>query len=829
MPLRSINNTFNRGELDPALFSRVDIDLYGNGAAKLRNMISLWTGAARIAPGSTYTDVIVDRENANAPITDATQVKGFDFLYDANGEVIYTIVLRASNASSALDIYYNDSLQATVTTPTYTPAQIPNVFVATGHDRVLFLHDQVPIYQLVRDDNTDPALAAWTFSTLTINVYPSYDFSMIDGTSYRAITFTLGALTGSGITITASSAIFTSNHVGGFFIGGTGRAFITAVTSAVSPNKSTTATVTITDDFTALAHSGQFSQLYEKMWNTDITTLPVSKNRGFPSRGAFFLNRLMLGNSTALRNVVAVSTAGVFDDFDEFSDPVDATSAFSVSFNGKGEQSIQSIAPDDSVLFLTSNKIFAQSPLVEDPITAGLTYFAPQNQSPSAAIEAATIDNQILFVDTNGSQVMQVIYDTGTAKYTSVPAGLLSSQLFETINSTGTWDPKGINTRLLLATQENGTMLMYSTLVQQEVAGWSLRDTRGSFKQVIGQGRQVHTVVERQINLGLTTFETAMDYAYLSDTTFKAFYNVQAELESAAGSVVEVLENDNDYIVLGNDIPFTAIDITLTINASSDVGLVTQYLDGNGFWDTFTPTDNTTGLTGSGSMTWAFTDVLNWVPATVNAVESKYWIRLKRTTDTVTTLPTIEQLQVNTGVRLYLENLDFATYTDSTSTETSDSAGDITGATHLAGHQVYAIEGDVTTGPYFVDSSGAVTISNVSATVKLGIQYKPLLVPMPLRAPTQEGDNTYAQKYVQDLFIDYVDSLYLQAGIKPEISDIPNMNLGSYTLGSSVAPVTGVYKITPRGDWEPRQQITITQSQPGPMTIIGVGYHVEVS
>jgi len=675
----------------------------------------------------------------------------------------------------------------------------------------------------VRDDNTDAALAAWTFSALTLNISPSYDFSLEDGTSYRSTTFTLGATTGTGIALTASAAAFTSNHVGGFLVGNGGRALITAVAST------TGATVTITDDFVSTSVNGQFSQLYEKMWNIDITTLPVSKNRGFPSRGAFFLNRLMLGNSTALGNVVAISTAAVFDDFDMFSDPVDAFTAFSVSFNGKGEQSIQSISPDDSILFLTSNKIFAQSPLVEDPITAASTYFAPQNQSPSADIEAVTIDNQILFVDGTGSQVMQVIYDTSTAKYTSAPAGLLSSQLFDTINSSATWDPKGINTRLFLASQDDGTLLMYSTLVQQEVAGWSLRDTRGSFKQVIGQGKQAHVIVERQINLGTSTFETSMDYAYLSDTTFKAFFSVQADLASAASSAVEVLENDNDYIVFGNDIPFTAIDITLSVNASSDTTLTFEYLDVNADWDTFTPTDNTTGLTGNGSITWTFTDVLNWQPNTVNGIESKYWIRLRRGATTVTTLPSIEQLQVNTGVRLYLEKMDFDEYTDATSTETSDSVGDITGATHLAGHQVYAIEGDATTGPYFVDSAGAVTISNTSATVSLGIQYKPLLVPMPLLAPTQEGDNTYAKKYVQDLFIDYIDSLYLRAGIKPEISDIPNMQLGNYTLGSSVSPRTGVYKITPRGDWQPRQEITITQSQPGPMTIIGVGYHVEVT
>ena len=58
MTLKTIHNTFTKGELDPTLLARVDIGIYTKGARKLRNMVALWTGAARIAPGTTYTDVI---------------------------------------------------------------------------------------------------------------------------------------------------------------------------------------------------------------------------------------------------------------------------------------------------------------------------------------------------------------------------------------------------------------------------------------------------------------------------------------------------------------------------------------------------------------------------------------------------------------------------------------------------------------------------------------------------------------------------------------------------------------------------------------------------
>ena len=174
MAMRTINNTFNQGELDPTLFARVDVDLYRKGARKLRNVIALWTGAATNAPGSLYTDVIVDRENAGAIISDASEVKGFDFLYDSDNEVVYTLILRKSNTTAtAIDIYYDNTLQATVTSGVpWTPAQIQDVFIAAAHDRVLFLHEDVQIRQLVRGSSH----TSWTMSALTPSVYPTYDY-----------------------------------------------------------------------------------------------------------------------------------------------------------------------------------------------------------------------------------------------------------------------------------------------------------------------------------------------------------------------------------------------------------------------------------------------------------------------------------------------------------------------------------------------------------------------------------------------------------------------------------------------------------------------------
>lgn len=817
MTIRSINNTFNRGELDPTLMARDDLDIYDKGARKLRNMVALWTGAATLAPGSVYVDVIVDRENANALIQNPLLVKGFDFTYDADSEITYTIIIRKSGTNIAFDIYYADILRATVTSTAYLATQIQGIHFAAAHDRVLILHENVQIRQLKRGASH----ASWTLSAFSPRVYPTFDFSVIgEATDYQSFTFTLSATTGA-ITITSSSSVFTHNHVGGLFrsLGGTAR--ITAVASGTSSS------ATVLDNFTGTSCPGNVSSLAEKLWNSDTSTAPASQNRGWPSRGVFYLNRLILGRTLSIKNLAVLSTAGVYDNFDDAD--LDGLVAFSVTFNGKGEQSIQSIVADDSILFTTANKLFAQSPLVESPITINNVYFAPQNQSPATSIEAATIDNQILFVSSNRTKVMQAMYSTADGKYVAYPATMLSNSIVDFINSNATWEPAGISSRLYIATQDNGSMLMYSTLQSQNVAAWSLRTTTGKFRQVIGEGRQAHTVVEREVNIG-AIFEQALDYAYLSDPTFGAYYDVQRDFASIpVVSAVGVLENQNDYIVIGNQSPFTALNISLNTVASSNCGLTFEYLDGNGFWDVFSVTDNTLGLTVAGTIVWTFADALNWSPNTVNGIENQYWIRIRRTSEEVSSTPVVSQVRINTGVRLYLERQSFDEYMDSSKTVTSDSSGNVTGLQHLAGQQVFAITNGATIGSSFVDASGNTQIKNANSTARIGMQYKPELVPMPIYAPTQQGDSLYAEKFVQDLYIDYVDSLYLQAGFRPLLTDIPNMQLGNYTLGQSVPPQTSVYRMSPCGGWDARQEFFITQSQPGPMTIIGVGYNVEVS
>ena len=148
--------------------------------------------------------------------------------------------------------------------------------------------------------------------------------------------------------------------------------------------------------------------------------------------------------------------------------------------------------------------------------------------------------------------------------------------------------------------------------------------------------------------------------------------------------------------------------------------------------------------------------------------------------------------------------MNFETFMDSQITVTADTVSYVTGATNLAGEQVYAIWKGTTYGPYFVSSTGTVTVDDdlASQTFALGFQYKPVLVPMPVLVPTQGGDNIFNERNFQMIYIDYYNSLYLTAAEM----NVPVMNYGQYTLDSNIEPQSGFFRINPMsGAWQPRQ------------------------
>lgn len=213
-------------------------------------------------------------------------------------------------------------------------------------------------------------------------------------------------------------------------------------------------------------------------------------------------------------------------------------------------------------------------------------------------------------------------------------------------------------------------------------------------------------------------------------------------------------------------------------------------------------------------------NVAAWtLSSTVNTTDGKF----KRCIEIDDDIYFAVERTVDGSTTTYLEKLSFDVYTDSTFTATYGLPTDIiTGLGHLEGETVqvrgdgYVLESETVSG-------GQITIDREVTDVEVGLAYNPTIKPMPIALETQEGNTMYKRKKINAAYIDYYESL----GIYVDDILIPPLTFGPTVLDQPPTVKTGIYELLGiLGDWQPRDMITITQQEPLPMTIIGIGFDV---
>jgi len=133
--------------------------------------------------------------------------------------------------------------------------------------------------------------------------------------------------------------------------------------------------------------------------------------------------------------------------------------------------------------------------------------------------------------------------------------------------------------------------------------------------------------------------------------------------EFTTGSGVQFMTSDDDYLYIGLDTKrytqgSTAIDgrwadlhVSLTTPASVDLGLTFEYSNASGTWTTLSVTDGTVGFTQDGTISFNIANYPSlslWKSKAVEDATKRFYIRIKRTTATVATPPTINEM--GTGI-----------------------------------------------------------------------------------------------------------------------------------------------------------------------------------
>ena len=222
-------NSFEFGELSPAFTSRVDTDLYKAAAKKVTNFLILGEGGIKKRAGTSKIYKFGHTVGANR-----IEVRIEPFVFSDDEQYIFAF------SNEKLEIFFIDpitkavSLIQTITqdvdsaTLPWTTAYLEQFTYATQADFTFVCHPNFMPRTIVRTGLTTFEVSTYEFDTSADGTklqQPYHDFH-VQGT-----TITPSAISGTGVTLTASANYFTANHVGTFVLIHEAHCEITAYTS----------------------------------------------------------------------------------------------------------------------------------------------------------------------------------------------------------------------------------------------------------------------------------------------------------------------------------------------------------------------------------------------------------------------------------------------------------------------------------------------------------------------------------------------------------------------------------------------------------------------
>lgn len=159
----------------------------------------------------------------------------------------------------------------------------------------------------------------------------------------------------------------------------------------------------------------------------------------------------------------------------------------------------------------------------------------------------------------------------------------------------------------------------------------------------IGSGMDLRGISIREGWEALHQFSGILENVEVAFIYDGSWTDVTSDFNSTLSNV-EMFSNDNDYIYIGDTNYFTEIEFYLdTVASGGGIRPIFEYSLGAGLWNTLPRTDNSNGFRENGDV--LFDIQPDWAVDTVNAVANKYWIRIQRTANSLSTPPIESQVK----------------------------------------------------------------------------------------------------------------------------------------------------------------------------------------
>lgn len=488
-----IQPSFSAGEMSPATFARVDLARYYTGLRTCRNFVVLPEGGVQNRSG---TQMVVEVKNSAA----FTRLIPFQFSTQQTyilefGNLYIRFISNGGQVTSGGAAYE-------IASP-YTTADLPDLQFTQSADVLTIVHPSYAPRELKRLGAT-----SWTLTAISFQPNISAPASL----TATARTGGSGTVTNYGYRVTAVSS-FASGSVESW---PSNTATVDSFDNVPGATLSWAA-ATGADHYNVYKNksSGVFGYIGQSSGTTfsdinitpDTTkTVPIGYNpfdgANYPSTVGYFQQRMVFAASVANPQTIWMSRTSDFHNFG-YSDPSRDDDGIEITLASREVNQIRHLVSLRELLALTSGAEWSITGSADSGVTPDSISAIPQSYVGTNSVLPAVYGNTALYVQARGGKLATLAYNYVADGFVAQDVSVLSSHLMRGYTLTDmafTLAPNGV----VWIVRNDGGLLGFTFLADQQVYAWHRHDTDGAFESVAsvpeGDEDVLYAIVRRNIN-----------------------------------------------------------------------------------------------------------------------------------------------------------------------------------------------------------------------------------------------------------------------------------------------------------------------------------------
>jgi hypothetical protein len=492
-----------------------------------------------------------------------------------------------------------------------------------------------------------------------------------------------------------------------------------------------------------------------------------SSTGNYPGAVSYYEQRRVFAGTDNDPQYLWLTRSGTESDM-SYSIPTTDIDRVAIRVSARESNTIRHVVPLTQLLLLTNAAEWRVSPSSSDVITPSTISVRPQSYVGANTVQPQIVNNTVVYCSSRGGHVRELGYSWQSQGFITGDLSLRAAHLFDNLDIVDMCFAKSPQ-QILWFISSNGKMLGLSYVPEEEIGAWHQHDTDGTFESccAVAEGFEdaVYVVVCREVN----------------------------------GSTVRYVERFGSRANSILNLVFT--DSSLKYNGSLVTGTMT--LSGGTTWG---PSDTLTLTASLATFLFPVATDLNDAIVLSDAAGNQYRCKIIGTTSTF-----VAQVKVDGTIPVALRNTATSSWTFARDT--------FTGLNHLEGKTV-SILADGAVVPQQVVVLGTVSLPRAASYITVGLPFQSDIQTLPLTM-NNEGFGQGRMKNINKAWIKVEKSSGIFIGPDADhLVEYKQRTTETYGVAPTPKSEEVLVMLTP--SWSNGGQIYIRQSDPLPLTVVGL-------